>query len=461
MGAAFVPEERLGHAAVPNHRLSENAVLSHHAGGETVRAGFVLFRAARRLARRIVESFDVRAPGGDPAARKLSGGNLQKFVVGREIVRRPKALVVDQPTWGVDAGAARLIRQALVDLAGEGAAVLLISQDLDELFEITDRLTVIHDGRLGPLRADARLDAPGDRARDDGRGGERCPCGLSSRRGPRCRRIARALAPVAALLVAFLVAGLVIALLGRSPVQAFQVYLVGPLTDPWSLRELAVKATPLALIAVGLAYCFRAGLWNIGAEGQFVIGAICGGWLALRTHGTAAGAWVLPAMLLLGALGGALYGLIPAILRVRFGASEILTSLMLVYVAQLTLDYLTRGPWRDPKGFNFPQTVTFEPVRDLALHRGRRARPSRRRLRAPRRARQRRRARPDPVRLPPARHRRGAPRGPLRRLRPRPHDASRLRPLKPRSCWWRARRRSGRRGTSRRRPGPRRCPRRG
>jgi general nucleoside transport system ATP-binding protein len=152
LGAAFVPEERLGQAAVPNHRLSENAVLSHHAAGATVRAGFVDTGAARRLARAIVQSFDVRAPGRDPAARKLSGGNLQKYVVGREIIRRPKLLVVDQPTWGVDAGAARLIRQALIDLAGEGGAVLVISQDLDELFAIADRLAVIHNGALSPSR---------------------------------------------------------------------------------------------------------------------------------------------------------------------------------------------------------------------------------------------------------------------------------------------------------------------
>ena len=177
--------------------------------------------------------------------------------------------------------------------------------------------------------------------------------------------VARALAPLAALLVAFAAAGVVIALLGRSPSQAFQVYLAQPLTDPWSLRELAVKATPLALIAIGLAYCFRAGLWNIGAEGQFVIGAVCGGWLALRTHGTGAEGWVLPAMLGLGAIGGALYGLLPALLKVRFGASEILTSLMLVYVAQLVLDYLARGPWRDPNGFNFPQSVAFDPAATL------------------------------------------------------------------------------------------------
>src|SRR5215204_2293845 len=178
-------------------------------------------------------------------------------------------------------------------------------------------------------------------------------------------RIARVLAPVAAFLVAFLIAGGVIWLMGRSPLAAFQVYVSGPLSDPWAIQELIVKATPLALIAIGLTYCFRANLWNIGAEGQYVMGAILGGWLALRTHGSEAGAWVWPLMMLLGLAGGALYGLLPALLRVRFGVSEILTSLMLVYVAQLTLDYLTRGPWRDPKGMNFPQSVTFDPSATL------------------------------------------------------------------------------------------------
>ena len=101
---------------------------------------------------------------------------------------------------------------------------------------------------------------------------------------------------------------------------------------------------------------------DIGAEGQFLIGAVAGSWLAVRTNGTDAGHWVLPAMLVLGALGGALYALIPAICKVRFGASEILTSLMLVYVADLFLDYLVRGPWRDPKGYNFPTTPDFDPV---------------------------------------------------------------------------------------------------
>lgn len=177
--------------------------------------------------------------------------------------------------------------------------------------------------------------------------------------------IMRVFASVAAFITAFLIAGFVIWLMGRSPIAAFDVYVLQPLSDPWSLQELVVKATPMALIAIGLAYCFRANLWNIGAEGQYVIGAVLGGWLALRTHGTDAGLWVLPLMLLLGIIGGALWGLIPAFLKTRFGVNEILTSLMLVYVAQLTLDYLVRGPWRDPKGFNFPQSVTFDPSATL------------------------------------------------------------------------------------------------
>jgi simple sugar transport system ATP-binding protein len=152
LGAGFVPEERLGHAAAPTHRLSENALLSHHATSPVTRHGLVLAEATRRLARDIVKAFDVRAPSGDPEARTLSGGNLQKYVIGREIIRRPGLLVVDQPTWGVDAGAARLIRQALVDLARQGSAVLVISQDLDELFEIADLLAVIQDGHLTEAR---------------------------------------------------------------------------------------------------------------------------------------------------------------------------------------------------------------------------------------------------------------------------------------------------------------------
>ena len=148
LGCAFVPEERNGHAAVPPMSLSENEVLSRHGTAPLTRFGLVRGGVARRLAEDVITSFDVRKAGPDPAAGTLSGGNLQKFVVGREILARPGVLVINQPTWGVDAAAAARIRQALIDLAEGGAAVLIISQDLDEIFEIAGSVAVLHAGTL-------------------------------------------------------------------------------------------------------------------------------------------------------------------------------------------------------------------------------------------------------------------------------------------------------------------------
>ena len=149
LGAAFVPEERLGHATAPRMTLSDNALLTGHAVGMT-HDGFIDRAAALKVVDRATNTFDVRKAKRDPEAVSLSGGNLQKFVVGREILREPGVLVVSQPTWGVDAGAAAIIRQALIDLAARGAAVLVISQDLDELLEIADRIAVVFTGRLSP-----------------------------------------------------------------------------------------------------------------------------------------------------------------------------------------------------------------------------------------------------------------------------------------------------------------------
>jgi general nucleoside transport system permease protein len=181
------------------------------------------------------------------------------------------------------------------------------------------------------------------------------------RRAERSTTIAIA-SPLIAIALTLVTMAILFAILGKNPITALGVYFIEPLTDLHSLSEIAVKATPLVMIAVGLALCYIANVWNIGAEGQFLMGAVCGSWIAVKTQGTDAGAWVLPAMLVAGAVGGALYALIPAICKVRFGASEILTSLMLVYVADLFLDYLVRGPWRDPNGFNFPTTAEFDSV---------------------------------------------------------------------------------------------------
>ncbi len=158
LGAAFVPEERLGHGAVPGFTLSENVMLTRHSAEDgLIRNGFLDLAAASEVAARVSRDYDVRKGKADPEARALSGGNLQKFVVGRELDRKPSVLVVNQPTWGVDAGASAVIRQALVDLARSGSAVLVISQDLDEIFEIADRIAVISRGEVSPAHPAARM----------------------------------------------------------------------------------------------------------------------------------------------------------------------------------------------------------------------------------------------------------------------------------------------------------------
>jgi simple sugar transport system ATP-binding protein len=157
LGLLTAPEERLGHAAAPDMSLTENALLTGAVREKLVSGGFLRWGAARGFAERIIEAFDVRTPGPENAARSLSGGNLQKFVIGREVLQNPSVLVVNQPTWGVDASAAAAIRQALLDLAAQGAAVLVISQDLDELMEIAGRFAALNEGRLSDIRPTADL----------------------------------------------------------------------------------------------------------------------------------------------------------------------------------------------------------------------------------------------------------------------------------------------------------------
>ncbi len=173
------------------------------------------------------------------------------------------------------------------------------------------------------------------------------------------RSAAMALAsPFMALAMTVVTAAAIFALRGNNPFIALYVYFVEPLTALWSVEQLLVKASPLILIGAGLAVAYRANIWNIGAEGQLTAGAILAG--AVPVFFTQ---WQSPltlaVMIVLGIVGGMLWAAIPALLRNRFNANEILTSLMLVYVVQLMLDYLVRGPWRDPQGFNFPKSVTF------------------------------------------------------------------------------------------------------
>ena len=167
--------------------------------------------------------------------------------------------------------------------------------------------------------------------------------------------------PLLALALTVLIGIFLFMLLGKDPLRGLQVFFIEPVKNLYQISELSVKATPLILIALGLAVCYRSNVWNIGAEGQFVVGALAAGWVAMQAGPDTAwlGRGIVVFVLLAGVLGGMLWGAIVALLRDRFNANEILVSLMLVYVAEMVLSYLVYGPWKDPKGYNFPQTITF------------------------------------------------------------------------------------------------------
>ncbi|WP_339631644.1 ABC transporter permease [uncultured Sneathiella sp.] len=174
------------------------------------------------------------------------------------------------------------------------------------------------------------------------------------------------LTPLIALALTVLTSILLFELLGVNPIEALYQFFVAPLDTEYEFSELFVKATPLMLCAIGLSVGFRANVWNIGAEGQLTMGAIVGSSLFIYFPDTDS-IFMLPAMIILGAIGGAAWGAIPAFLKTRFNANEILTSLMLVYVAILVLSVLVHGPWRDPAGFNFPESQTFSESADMPI----------------------------------------------------------------------------------------------
>jgi ABC-type uncharacterized transport system permease subunit len=175
---------------------------------------------------------------------------------------------------------------------------------------------------------------------------------------PEPSRLMAVLSPIVALVVTVALGIALFSVLGKDPLAGLRVFFVEPLKDAYGWSEIGVKATPLVLIALGLSVCFRSNVWNIGAEGQFVLGAIAGGGVALGAT-DATSPFIVIAILVAGALGGMAWAAIVALLRDRYHSSEILVSLMLVYIAEMLLAYLVYGPWKDPHGYNFPQTITF------------------------------------------------------------------------------------------------------
>ncbi len=175
---------------------------------------------------------------------------------------------------------------------------------------------------------------------------------------PQPSRAMSVASPLIALALTIVIGAILFGALGKDPLRGLQMFFVEPVRSGYAWSEIAVKATPLALIALGLALCYRANVWNIGAEGQFVLGALCAGGVAMQA-GPATSRAIVVAILGASVAGGMLWAALVALLRDRFNASEILVSLMLVYVAELLLGVLVYGPWKDPAGYNFPQTATF------------------------------------------------------------------------------------------------------
>ena len=166
------------------------------------------------------------------------------------------------------------------------------------------------------------------------------------------------ISPIVAILLTLFFGSFIFLLLDLNPIESFKIFFISPVSNSYGLSELLVKASPLAIIALGLSYCFKNNIYNIGAEGQLTMGAIFGGGIGLLFH-TSESIYLLPLMILFGVLGGALWGLIPAILKTKFNTNEILTSLMLTYIAILILDYLVVGPWKDPDGYGLPKSRPF------------------------------------------------------------------------------------------------------
>ena len=171
-------------------------------------------------------------------------------------------------------------------------------------------------------------------------------------------QLLRFFSPLIGLALALVTGAIMFSVLGKNPVDALYVYFIEPLTELWSVHELLIKAAPLILMGAGLSVCYLSNNWNIGAEGQFIMGALAGSIFPVLFTDFQ-GPMVLPLMLGFAIIGGALWALIPALLKAKFNTNEILVSLMLVYVAELILDYLVRGPWRNPGGMNFPESVRF------------------------------------------------------------------------------------------------------
>ena len=356
-GVGHVPEDRLGTGLAPSLSVTSNVVIKTYRRRSLSRGPLLALRRMREAAMGIIRGYDVKDPGPGTPVRNLSGGNLQKLVLGREFEDDPLVLVVAQPTRGLDVGAFETVHSYLRDAAARGVAILLMSEDLDEILALADRILVVYEGEIvGELRREPR------RSRKSGCSWrEAQPMKLERRlEQPWWLSVA---VPLGSLVVAFGMMAVILAATGHDPVETYREILDAAFTGNGAFSATFISATPILFTGLAAAAAFRMQLFNIGAEGQLYLGAVGASWIALQLGDRSATSTPLyvVAMCVAAGLAGALWALIPGVLKAFARTNEIITSLMLNYVAGLLLTYLifdSSSYWRDTSTLQaraFPQ----------------------------------------------------------------------------------------------------------
>ena len=350
LGIGYVTDDRLHEGSVAGSSITDNVALKS-IGRKPFSNGFWLNRRAMDdYARRLIAEFDVKTPGPDTAIGMLSGGNIQKLLLARELALDPKLLVCNKPTTGLDLRTARFVLQSLREQADAGKVVVLISSELDELMEISDRIGVMYNGQLVADHAACR-GGPGGARRPDARRGETLATGASvMRSGLVPSRFAPLLTSLAAIAAAMILGGVFLAMRGKDPVAAYGMLFSRGLGTSYGITEMLIRMAPLADRQRGAAHL--AASRRLEHRDRWAAA-----WSARCSPGVAAAAvagqvanpvmWVVAGLAGMG--GGLLWALVPGILRVRWGLNEIITTLMMNYVALNVTSWLVKGPVKDPE----------------------------------------------------------------------------------------------------------------